>query len=431
MNYAARDGCYRSPDGPYRSPDAVHDKPRRRRLRRRRRRLERRAPPPSEKTGPARHRAGAGPDLRRGVGALKRGRHPPAVHDAGERPAVVLRRPVSARGPRLSGQDPREVRDRIQFREAGYLTLASEKGASALRENVAIQHAGGADWIDLLDPTQLSREFPWLSVDGVGLGAFGRKNEGYFDPWGLLDALRRGAKALGVQYMSGEAASLQVDAGRVTSVLLKDGSFLNCGLVVNACGAHASVLTPSLPIAPRKRCIFAISCPEGDLERPPGDAPLVVDVSGCYFRGDGAPGRYLCGASPPEGFSDPDCDVDSLDDVDHQLFEEVIWPALYERVPAFEALRVESSWAGLYEFCTLDQNAVVGWHPDASNLVVAAGFSGHGLQHAPGVGRAVAELIDSGGYESIESLGCLDYGRVVSNEPLFEANGGDDCPPPV
>ena len=114
-------------------------------------------------------------------------------------------------------------------------------------------------------------------------------------------------------------------------------------------------------------------------------------------------------------------DVDALETVDHQLFEEVIWPALYERVPAFESLRVESSWAGLYEFCTLDQNAVVGWHPDASNLVVAAGFSGHGLQHAPGVGRAVAELIDSGGYESID-LACLDYGRVVSNEPLFEAN---------
>ena len=135
--------------------------------------------------------------------------------------------------------------------------------------------------------------------------------------------------------------------------------------------------------------------------------------------GDGAPGRYLCGASPKG--ADPDCDVDALEDVDHALFEEVIWPALYERVPAFESLRVESSWAGLYEFCTLDQNAVVGWHPDASNLVVAAGFSGHGLQHAPGVGRAVAELIDSGGYESID-LQCLDYGRVARNAPLFEAN---------
>ena len=95
----------------------------------------------------------------------------------------------------------------------------------------------------------------------------------------------------------------------------------------------------------------------------------------CAAGGDGSSGRYLCGASPPEGFSDPDCDVDALETVDHQLFEEVIWPALYQRVPAFESLRVESSWAGLYEFCTLDQNAVVGWHPDASNLVVAAGFS--------------------------------------------------------
>ena len=101
------------------------------------------------------------------------------------------------------------------------MTLASEQGASALRENVAIQHAGGAHWIDLLDPTQLSREFPWLSVDGVGLGAFGRKNEGYFDPWGLLDAARRGAKALGVQYMSGEARPSKSTRGRVASVALK------------------------------------------------------------------------------------------------------------------------------------------------------------------------------------------------------------------
>ena len=107
--------------------------------------------------------------------------------------------------------------------------------------------------------------------------------------------------------------------------------------------------------------------------------------------------------------------ADALDDVDHDLFEETIWPALAQRVPAFEALRVEASWAGLYEraaregthpksarargptpprrrYCTLDQNAVVGPHPDAANVVVAAGFSGHGLQHAPGV----AELLDAG-----------------------------------
>lgn len=321
----------------------------------------------------------------------------------------------------LARADPLDVQERVQFREAGYLTLASDQGAASLRDNVATQRSNGADWIEVLDPRQLQSEFPWLSTEGVGGGAFGRRNEGYFDPWGLLDLLRRGAKSLGVRYVGGEASRLIVESNRVTSVDLRDGSSLQCGLVVNACGAHAATLTPSLPIAPRKRCIFSISCPEGEFERPPGDAPLVVDVSGCYFRSDGAPGRYLCGVSPSPDWGDPDCDVSSLDTVDHRLFEEVLWPALYQRVPAFEALRVESSWAGLYEFCTLDQNAFVGWHPDASNLVVAAGFSGHGLQHAPGVGRAVAELVDARAYESID-LACLDFGRVARNAPLFEAN---------
>ena len=108
--------------------------------------------------------------------------------------------------------------------------------------------------------------------------------------------------------------------------------------------------------------------------------------------------------------ADPDCDVDALDTVDHRAFEEVIWPALIKGCRPSGA-RVESSWAGLYEFCTLDQGAVVGWHPDASNLV-CGGLLSHGLQRARRRG-AVAELIDSGGYESID-LACLDYGRVVS-----------------
>ena len=66
-------------------------------------------------------------------------------------------------------------------------------------------------------------------------------------------------------------------------------------------------------------------------------------------------------------------------------FDEVIWPTLAERIPAFEALRVEHAWAGYFEYNILDQNGIVG-QSGPENSFVAAGFSGHGMMHSPGMG---------------------------------------------
>lgn len=285
--------------------------------------------------------------------------------------------------------------------------------------------AFGRSWISVLDRDALRSRFPWLSVEGVALGSFGERNEGYFDPWALLELTRTCATKLGVRFLKADA--LRIERGGV--VALADGSQFHAGVVVNAAGAHAAALfgdevSPPLPVAPRKRCIFAVSCPLDDdvaaeRRRPPKDAPLTIDPSGVYFRGDLREGRFLCGVSPP---ADRDPDVltrAELENVDHSLFEDVIWPTLANRVPAFEALRVEASWAGLYEYCTLDQNGIVGNHPTLEGCVVAAGFSGHGLQHSPGIGRAVAELIDAGKFETID-LEPFGFERILRNEPIFE-----------
>ena len=321
-----------------------------------------------------------------------------------------------------------DATERLAFREAGYLTLASAAHAGVLADNLATQAANGADWIELLDRDALEARFPWLDCgDDVACGAFGHRNEGYFDPWALLDLMRKGAESLGVEYRAAAARGFRVEGGRVSAVATDVGD-LACGVAVNAAGAHAASLdlpgaAHALPIAPRKRCIFAISAPEPESgrPRPPKDAPLTVDTSGCYFRGDLRDGGYVCGVSPPADRDGDVADLDELENVDHDLFEATIWPNLAARVPAFEALRVESAWAGLYEYNTLDQNAIVSWHPDAGNLFVAAGYSGHGLQHAPGVGRAVAEVLDAGRYETID-LAPFSYDRVAEGRPFLEAN---------
>jgi FAD-dependent oxidoreductase domain-containing protein 1 len=136
---------------------------------------------------------------------------------------------------------------------------------------------------------------------------------------------------------------------------------------------------------------------------------------GVYFRPEGD--AWLCGVAPPED-EDPQCEDF---EVTHALFEERIWPAMAARVPGFEALRVVRAWAGHYDVNVLDHNMILGAHPAMQNLLFANGFSGHGLQHAPAVGRALSELVVHGACRSLD-LSRLGWARVIEGRPLREAN---------
>jgi glycine/D-amino acid oxidase-like deaminating enzyme len=143
--------------------------------------------------------------------------------------------------------------------------------------------------------------------------------------------------------------------------------------------------------------------------------PLVIDPSGVYFRPEGS--GWLCGVAPPEE-ADPPCEDF---EVQHALFDELLWPVLAARVPGFEALRVQRAWAGHYDVNGLDHNMILGTHPDIDNLLFANGFSGHGLQHSPAVGRALSELVVHGEFRSLD-LSRLGWARVLRGEPLREIN---------
>ncbi|WP_407049312.1 NAD(P)/FAD-dependent oxidoreductase [Methyloraptor flagellatus] len=302
----------------------------------------------------------------------------------------------------------------VGFREGGYLVLASAAGRAVLEQNHRVQAAEGAD-IVLIEPGALAERYPWMSLDDVALAAFGQTGEGWFDAHMLLDLIRKGARAAGATYTQGTVAGIEKTGAKVSAVTLADGRRIGCGVLVNAAGPAggdvAALAGLALPVEPRKRCVFVVHC-----RTPLPDMPMLIDATGVYIRPEGE--YHICGVSPAED-ADPRADGDF--DVDYALYEDVIWPALATRVPAMESLKLVRAWAGHYDYNTLDQNAVIGPHPDVSNFLFANGFSGHGLQQAPAAGRAVAELIVHGRFQSLD-LTLFGWDRIARKEPVFELN---------
>ena len=302
----------------------------------------------------------------------------------------------------------------IDLHEGGYLFLATPAGESILRENHALQTSLGAH-IRYLPRAQLQTTFPWLNTEDLVAGTYGVSGEGWFDGYGLVQALRKKAQSLGARYLATDATGVRRDGRRVTHVVTASGDALECDAMVNAAGPWARrvahMLGIELPVYARRRSIFNVSSP-AKLER----CPLLIDPTGVYFRPEGT--TYICGTSPS---ADHDADDLPLDEVDHALFDDVIWPTLAHRVPQFEALRVEHAWSGYYEYNVFDQNAIIGYHPDIDNCVFANGFSGHGLQQGPATGRGVAELILQGRFVSLD-LSPLGFERVLENRPVVERN---------
>ena len=302
----------------------------------------------------------------------------------------------------------------VELVENGYLFLATAAGLATLEHNHAVQRALDVPVV-LLTPAELRQRFDWIETDDLAGASLGLADEGWFDAYALLQGFRRRAWSLGVEERIGEVVALEHSDERVRGVRLADGSLIEADWVVNAAGPRAAEVAAmggvELPVRPRKRLVYHVEAPVSL-----GAAPLTIDPSGVYFRPEGP--TYIAGFSPQDGTADPD----TLDlTADRGPFESLVWPALAHRVAAFDRLRLLDAWAGHYEVNTLDHNAIVGPHPVVQNLLFANGFSGHGLQQAPAVGRALAEWIATGHYETLD-LSSLGYERIERGEPIRELN---------
>lgn len=304
----------------------------------------------------------------------------------------------------------------LSIRSFGYMYLADNtEFADVLRDSQKVQLAVGAA-TQLMTPDQIKAAYPFYNVDDIVLGSINLVDEGFWDATAVFDWWRKSARERGVEYIENEVVAINRNASgtRVESVMLKSGDVIACGQMLNASGPRAArtarMAGIEVPVEPRKRYSWIFSAAE-PLDR---DLPLTIDPSGVHVRENGG-GTYQCG-----GHSDIDPAVDYDDfNMDHSIWEAHIWPILATRIPQFEAIKVRSEWAGHYAYNTFDHNAILGPHMEVENFFFLNGFSGHGLQQSPAMGRGTAEIMVHGAYKTLD-MSQFHFDRIPQGRKIIE-----------
>ena len=296
------------------------------------------------------------------------------------------------------------------FHQVGYLFLiTTERDKSAFERSLALWSKLGVP-ARRLELAQIREIFPQLRADDVAFATYCPK-DGYLDPTALLNGYVARARERGVRFREGQpVTAVTSERGTVTGVRTTNAAY-GCATVVNAAGPWAAEIGRlagvDLPITPLRRQIF-VTDPLPDLTR---DFPLTVEMATSFYFHRESGGVLM-------GMADP-ADKPGFDDSVNWAFIPSIVERALDRMPLLEKANVKTGWAGFYED-TPDKHPILGHIDGVTGFVCAAGFSGHGLMHAPAAGEAIAELITSG--KTTLDISALSHSRFARGDLIREYN---------
>jgi len=298
-----------------------------------------------------------------------------------------------------------------EFKQRGYLFLADETNLPTIKKNYKAQKDLGAH-VSLLSIDEIKKLIPHINTDDLVSGCFGAR-DGYLDPYGILQGYVKKGKNLGIDYLSEEVTEVDVKGERIEGVVTHKGTHIQCRIVVNAAGPYAAVVGKmagiDLPVEPVRKMAFVFD-PQIKFDY---DLPLVVDTDGImYFR-------HETGKTILTGRSIPDEKSGFNFEWDRDYYMDVVWPQVAKRIPPFDTAKLIRGWAGLYAMNKADGNAIIGHLGAVQGFYGAVGFSGHGLQQSPAIGKCMSELIQFGKYQTID-LSCFSFDRFKTGNLVFE-----------
>ena len=297
----------------------------------------------------------------------------------------------------------------IGFKKNGYIFIVPPGSVDVLRANYETERSMGCNVI-WLEPDEIKHRFPSMNVGDLGAAVLS-PDDGWLDPHSVLMGFRKKAQSLGATFIADEVTAMERTGAQVTAAVTGKGHRIAADHYVNAAGAWAkeicAMLGFAVPIEPLRRYEHYFECEE-EIE----PLPYLKDVNRLAFRPEG---KGYSGGVPtldePRGFNF---------EADHAYFDAVVWPALAHRFPQFERTKCKATLPGLYDQNDFDGNVIFGPGADGlGNFHMLAGFSGHGLMHAPGCGLAMAELLLTGRFETID-LTRFGWQRLKDGTPLRE-----------
>jgi sarcosine oxidase subunit beta len=280
----------------------------------------------------------------------------------------------------------KEFSAKIDFHQAGYLFLTKEQSTwEAFNECVKIQRRYGVP-VEVLPPEEVKHRWPYLEVKNLKGGIFGPE-DGYVDPYDVTMAIAKKTRKMGIPiHERTKVTDIILENGGIKGVETSQG-YLSSEIIVNAAGAWGAEIAKmagiDLPVEPYRRQVFITKAFDG-IPRP---VPMIIDQDTQFYIRGYAPGILM-------GMTDHDEPPSFHTHVDRGFMERVTAAAL-ERVPVLADAEILRGWAGLYAM-TPDENPIIGEIPGIKGFFCATGFSGHGFQHGPAVGRILSELILDG-----------------------------------